>query len=199
MATEKQIDANRENAKKFTGTGDVSPCLSRQEPVARNASGQGKAIASQNSRPHNHLAQSILLASENGKRFCNHVARFHREFRPEGPTERTLVDMMAVARWRMLRMANLEAAGLGHEYRQLPNHPDSALDAPTRATRASRSLADTSRTLDLIGRAEARLRSQFDSAFGRLTRLRAEAARQFNPDHLVPPRPNPATNPIPAP
>ena len=58
MATETQIDADRENVKKSTGTGDASPCLSRQEPVARNASGQAKGIASQNSRRHHHLAQS---------------------------------------------------------------------------------------------------------------------------------------------
>ncbi len=183
MATEKQINANRENAKKSTGP---------RTP-------EGKAIASQNSRRHHNLARSILLATENGKRFCNHVERFHREFRPEGPTERALVDMMAVARWRMLRMANLEAAGVDHEFKQLRDQTACDLDAPTRATLAYRSLVDASRTLDVLGRAEARLQRQFDSAFDRLARLRAEAARQSSPDDLLPPRHNPATNPIPEP
>ena len=49
-----------------------------------------------------------LVAAKNGKRFRNHVVHFHREFSPAGATKRALVDTIADARYRTLRMATLD-------------------------------------------------------------------------------------------
>src|SRR4051812_19605418 len=103
MATDKQIAANRANALKSTGP---------RTP-------EGKATCSQNASRHHRLAESTLYASENAKRFYAFVERFYREFQPRGTTERNLVDTMAAARWRILRMSSLEAAGIDREVRVL--------------------------------------------------------------------------------
>ena len=154
MATEKQIAANRANAAKSTGAKTLA----------------GKAVVSRNAVRHNLLAKSFVLKSECPARFKTFVESFYAEFNPSTPSETALVDTMATARWRLIRMSNLEAAIIDHEY-DLAN--DSAdLATPTRATLAYRRVADAGRSIELMNRAETRLQYQFNSAFDRLQRLR---------------------------
>lgn len=167
MATEKQIAANRENSKRSTGP--------RTLP--------GKKICAQNARRHRHLTEAVLLSTENPRRFHAFVERFYREYHPQGPTQQALVDMMATARWRLLRMVNLEGAGVDKQYDQLrgaENQQDTAAPPSVRtsATEAYSSIVDNSRTLDVLNRLEARLQRQFDSAFDRLRQLRLDRDRQ---------------------
>src|ERR1035438_4118205 len=100
MATEKQIAANRVNSAKSTGPHTLI----------------GKAVSSQNRARHNLLAKSFVLKSECPERFEAFVESFYAEYNPSTPTETALVDTVATARWRLIRMSNLEAAIIDHEY-----------------------------------------------------------------------------------
>jgi hypothetical protein len=153
MASKKQIAANRANAGKSTGP---------RTP-------EGKAVSSQNASRYDLLAKSFVLRSECPARFQTFIDSFYAEFNPATATEAELVDTMATARWRMIRMSNLEAAIIDHEYGA---EPDSALTTPARATLAYRRATDSGRSIELMNRAESRLQQQFNSAYDRLRRIR---------------------------
>ena len=169
MATENQIAANRLNSQKSTGP---------RTP-------EGKARSSQNAVRHGILARGLVLRTEDPAQFQALVDGFYADFQPTGVTELTLVDIMIGARWRMLRVSNFETAGLDLQFEQF-RHSDAAAGLPPEATTAMRashawqSLGKSSGALDLMGRTEARLQRQFDSAFDRLQFLWAAKAR--NPD-----------------
>jgi hypothetical protein len=153
MATEKQIAANRVNSAKSTGPHTLI----------------GKAVSSQNRARHNLLAKSFVLKSECPERFEAFVESFYAEYNPSTPTETALVDTMATARWRLIRMSNLEAAIIDHEYGLDSDSAD--LTTPARATLAYRRATDSSRSIELMNRAETHLQHQFNSAFDRLRLL----------------------------
>src|ERR1022692_1011428 len=157
MATDKQIKANQRNAKKSTGP----------------RTSAGKARCAQNGARHSQLAKSVLLRSECPKRFTTFVATFYSEHGPTTATEYALVDTMASARWRIIRLTNLEAATVDTEYpTDLPASPSGETDIPALVAMAyCRALAD-SRSLGHMNRAEARLQRQFDSALKSLHELR---------------------------
>ena len=144
MATKRQIAANRANAK---STGPKTP--------------EGKAVSSQNASRYDLLAKSFVLLSEYPARFQTFIDSFYAEFNPSTPTEIELVDTVATARWRMIRMSNLEAAIIDHEYGV---EPDSALTTPARTT-------DSGRSIEIINRAESRLQQHFSSGYDRLRRI----------------------------
>ena len=158
MATDKQIEANRSNSTKSTGP----------------RTDAGKTQSARNGRRFNALAESILLQSENSSRFFNFARRLNLEYQPQGPTERTLLDMMITARWRLLRLVNLEAASVDQEYDLLRDQgtafagsPESLI--PRRASQAFRNICAQSRSLNVLNSMESRLQRQFDSALDRLT------------------------------
>jgi hypothetical protein len=105
---------------------------------------EGKAVSSQNASRYDLLAKSFVLRSECPARFQTFIDSFYAEFNPATPTEAELVDTMATARWRMIRMSNLEAAIIDHEYGV---EPDSALTTPARATLAYRRATDSGRSI----------------------------------------------------
>ena len=76
---------------------------------------------------------------------------------------------MIAALWRMLRVSNLETAGIDLQYEQF-RHSAASAGLPPEATTAMRasyawqSMGKSVGALDLMGRTEARLQRQFDSA-----------------------------------
>jgi hypothetical protein len=88
---------------------------------------------------------------------------FHNELQPHNEIEQALIDMMATARWRQMRLWGIERAAITQE----------TLDTPARAALAFRHLADNSRSLDLINRYETANSRLFFRALQRLTSLRA--------------------------
>jgi hypothetical protein len=156
MATDKQIEANRINA--LLSTGPRTP--------------EGKAIVSRNAVRHDLLSRAFVLESECTQRFETLVDSFYSEYQPTTPTEAALVEDMATARWRLLRLTNLEVSAIDHAY----SDGDSALSVPVRTMLAYRSAADSGRSLELMSRAEARLQIQFTNALDSLRRLRRAAA-----------------------
>jgi hypothetical protein len=155
MATDKQIEANRANSRRSTGP---------RTP-------EGKAASSRNAVRHDLLARAFVLQSECPERFETLVDSFYAEYRPVTATEAALVEAMATARWRLLRLSNLEISAVDHAYAD----GDSALSIPVRTLLAYRSAADTGRSMELMSRSEARLQIQFNNALDRLRRLRRVA------------------------
>jgi hypothetical protein len=170
MATDKQITANRANAQKSTG------------PRTKGIDG-----APGRSRRHSTLAESVLLESENPERFFVLASRFYAEYLPKGPTQRALVDTMITARWRLMRISNLEAACVDQEYRLLRNSENDDFTIPMRAQQAYGKSLRESRTLEALGRMEARLQRQFEGAVDRLKNLLASRNdAEMPPFNLVP-------------
>jgi len=127
----------------------------------------GKAISSQNRVRHGLLARTIVLKGESYRRFSTLLNRLRGQLQPEGPIETALVDTMAACCWRRMRLWSLEKAAINNEVQ----NNALATDPPTQVALAWRSLSDTGRSLDLLGRYEARLDSQYDRAVRRLEQL----------------------------
>jgi hypothetical protein len=96
MATAKQIQANRNNAKKSTGP--------RTE--------EGKARVAQNALKHGLLAGDAVLPGEDPAEFEAQLAALEADIQPVGALERELVRQIADAQWRMRRLSRLETAYL---------------------------------------------------------------------------------------
>jgi len=161
MATDKQIQANRENARHSTGP--VTP--------------EGKARVSQNAVTHGMLTRAIILQNESGDRFRELLESLVDEHQPEGPTENMLVETIAAARWRQLRLLSIETATMDHELDRQKEPATlaefAALSTDKRASLAFRLLAaDRGNAIDLMNRYESRLDRQIRSAEERLFRLR---------------------------
>jgi hypothetical protein len=96
MATIKQIDANRQNARKSTGP---------RTP-------EGKARVSKNAITHGFTSRDIVIPGESQESFDALHAGFLESFRPTDAFEESLVLQMAIAQWRTLRLVRGEAAYL---------------------------------------------------------------------------------------
>ena len=160
MASERRILANRANAAKSTGP--TSPA--------------GKQKSSRNSRRHGMLARTIVLDGESLTRFTALLATLKEELQPQTGIESALVESMAVARWRQMRLWGMEKAGIAYEIQKQESSSDSQdtmeRDAPTRVALAFRALSDHSRSLELMNRYETRYDRQYGRALERLIRLR---------------------------
>jgi len=161
MVSDKQVLANRENSLKSTG-----PRTKR-----------GKAKSALNARRNGLLSKSVLLRCECPRRFQGYVTSFYDEYKPETATEVALVNMMAAAHWKLMRMSHFESVNIDAEYvkQQEPAVVPADFGAADRAGLAYREVANNSRVLDLVARKEGLLQRQFDSAFKSLFKLRASA------------------------
>ncbi|HKI97053.1 MAG TPA: hypothetical protein VKB51_01140 [bacterium] len=93
MATDKQIEANRRNAKKSTGP--------RTE--------EGKAKSAQNARKHGLTSRRMVLADEDAAEFEQLRRNLHAELCPETQLEVLIVNRIAAVQWRLARVPALEA------------------------------------------------------------------------------------------
>jgi len=103
MASKRQIEANRENAKKSCGP--------------RTA--EGKAISSMNALKTGVFAKYLLLPDDNADEFGRLRVDVHREWQPLGATETSLVERLVALLWRQRRIYRAES-GLFTMYRQCP-------------------------------------------------------------------------------
>ena len=93
MATPAQINANRANALKSTGP----------------RSAEGKSASRFNALKHGIDAASIVIPGEDPADYDALVAAYHRDFRPESPSETFHVDTMLRADWQKRRLQRVEA------------------------------------------------------------------------------------------
>jgi hypothetical protein len=92
-ATEAQIKANRQNAKKSTGP----------------TSAQGKAASSRNGLTHGLSANKHILLDEDPEEFLLLLKDLYDRFRPVGLAEEKLVQRIANDQWRLDRAIPMEA------------------------------------------------------------------------------------------
>ena len=94
MASEKQLRANRENAKRSTGPKSVT----------------GKTLSRMNACKHGLTAESIVIGDEDPRAFDLLRAQLEADHNPRPGIERELVERMAVIMWRIRRVPVFEAA-----------------------------------------------------------------------------------------
>lgn len=166
-ASSKSSAANRANAARSTGP----------------ATPEGKLKSSQNAVKHGLLARSIVLEGEVLDRFTALLDSLIALFEPRTCVESALVENMAVARWRQMRLWGMEQAGMAQEMRKQALRPGNeetnaeaaALDAPTRSAIAFRTLCDHSRSLETFNRYETRFERQYFRSLDRLEKMRAKS------------------------
>ena len=93
MASPAQIAANRANAQKSTGPRSV----------------EGKSASRFNALKHGIDAASIVIPGEDPADYDALAADYHRDFRPESPSETFHVDTMLRADWQKRRLQRVEA------------------------------------------------------------------------------------------
>ena len=92
--TEKQLRANRRNAKRSTGP----------------RSDQGKRRVARNAITHGVFARELLLPDENREQFLELRDGLIDSVKPQNALELTLVDQMFAAQWKVLRAQRAERA-----------------------------------------------------------------------------------------
>jgi hypothetical protein len=140
--------------------------------------------SSSNSTTHGIFTSAVVLRNENNQEFLALEREYTEHYSPLGPSERKLVEEMAVCEWRQRRVwatetagidlqMDLDAPGLEKEFEQL--------DEPVRAAIAIKNLADNSSFLELMHRYETRFSRQYDRALRRLLDLQDRRSRQPEP------------------
>jgi hypothetical protein len=97
VTTEKQIIANRENAKKSTGPKDSS-------------------LTKLNALKYGILSQEIILKGERKKELEELGKGIRQELAPQGELELVLVDRIVTSIWRLKRALRVETALVSYEY-----------------------------------------------------------------------------------
>jgi hypothetical protein len=162
MATEKQVQANRNNAKKSTGP----------------RTGEGKARASQNALKHGLLANGAVLPGEDPVEFEAQLAALEDAIQPGDALEHELVRQIADAQWRLRRLSRLETAYL---IAALDNTRDIEAVRHPRPLHYSEeentlmlgyTLMGRTQTLANLARYDAHLGRRFERAIQQIARLR---------------------------
>ena len=96
MRTEKQINANRQNAKKSSGP---------RTP-------KGKTRTAQNALKHGLLAQDSVIPSEEAADFDNHLTAIEDSYLPRNRVEKEIVRQIADVMWRMQRLSRIESSAI---------------------------------------------------------------------------------------
>ena len=125
------------------------------------------------------LARSVLLEGESVDRFCELLASLHADFQPSSGIESSLVESMAVARWRQLRVWAIEKSGIDFEMERQGHESDG--DPATHAAIAFRTLSEKSRLLDLLNRYEAQCSREYHRSLKALMDLSKRSHRDYDP------------------
>src|SRR5580658_9794045 len=88
------------------------------------------------------LSTTVVLKGESTDRFLGLLGALLKEFQPQTPFEESLIENMAVARWRQMRIWGMEKAGMEHEMRRQAEISSSREDTATRSALAFRTLSD---------------------------------------------------------
>jgi hypothetical protein len=168
MPTQKQIAASRANGACSKG------------PVTEI----GKSHSSRNSARHGLLARTVVLEEESVERFHELLAVLTDEYQPRTSTELTLVETMAVARWRQLRIWGMQKTALDRG--MAFQNPDDGPPA-VRAVLAFQNSPDSSCAADLLLRYEIAFDRQFTRALACLTTLQSKPAphQPYHPGAFV--------------
>jgi len=92
MSTEKQLEANRQNAEKSTGP----------------KTAEGKVVAKLNAVRHGLLSKELLVPREDKGALQEFSNRLREELRPQGALEELLMVRIVAAAWRLQRILRFE-------------------------------------------------------------------------------------------
>ena len=155
--SEKRLAANRANAAKSTGP--------------RTAI--GKHNSSRNGTKHGLLSNAILVDGESRAHFVEILNTLENDYQPADHTERTLIQAMAVAEWRRLRLWTVETAGINQEQRLQSDSTRG--ESPAICTLlAIRACAADTGILNTLRRYEVQFDNQYNRALDRLLRVRSQ-------------------------
>jgi hypothetical protein len=169
MRSNKQIQASKTN-------GALS-----QGPTTE----KGKRNSSRNSTRHGLLSQTVVLEEESTDRFLELHAAYMDEFQPRTASQVSLVETMAVARWRQLRVWGAQKTAMDRDM----SLQDPSVGPPSvRALLALRGSPESSCPPEVLLRYEIAFDRQFSRALTRLLTLQAQpSARQTAPYHPASP------------
>jgi hypothetical protein len=176
MATEKQIQANRNNAKQSTGP--------RTE--------EGKAHVSQNALKHGLLARDAVLPGEDPAEFAAQLTALEDDIRPTDALEHELVRQIADAQWRMRRLTRLEtgylAAALDQTRRFIQKcHPEQLQPGHEGETLLLGSaILNRTQALAHFARYDAHLGRRFERAIHQIAQLRDAREKRGKAGSIAP-------------
>src|SRR5213080_2826562 len=168
MSSQQQIEANRLNAQKSTGT----------------STPEGRAAVSLNGLKYGLYAETLILPGEDPAEFDALLDRFHDEHQPATTTEEAFVSQIVMATWRRARIQRMEVAFYRNEHKNSIRHDEwyRDLDDTGRLALIASRDAASKRLLDSFSRQEARLERAIKSAVHELRRCRADRRAPDNPE-----------------
>jgi hypothetical protein len=139
---------------------------------------EGKARSSANSRRHGLASASILMDGESEEDFQLLRADFLNQFHPRTAVETDLVDVMAIARWRLRRLLAIEAHLFDQEILDLKDQikyrsKARVMEQEDRMALAFQMLGDNGNSLTLLLRYEGSLNRSYDKALKQLLLLQS--------------------------
>lgn len=158
MASTAQKNANRANAQHSTGP--VTP--------------EGKMRSSWNATRHGLTGQVVIATEEDRIAFDQHCAGFFHDLKPQGATEKHLVQIVASKVWQMHHADSMLQSiyALGQD--ALADKIDVEHPQVHDALTAGMFTMENAKQLDLIGRYAARLQRDFRAALKDLEILQAQ-------------------------
>ena len=139
---------------------------------------EGKARSSANSRRHGLASASILMDGESEEDFQLLRADFINQFQPQTAVETDLVDVMAIARWRLRRLLAIEAHLFDLEIRERKDQiklrsKQKPMEQEDRLAFVFQRLGDQGNSLTLLLRYEGSLNRSYDKALKQLLLLQS--------------------------
>ena len=139
---------------------------------------EGKTRSSLNSRRHGLASASILMDGESAEDFQQLRADYLNQFQPQTAVETDLVDVMAIARWRLRRLLAIEAhlfdleilsrkSEIQYRSKQKP------MEQEDRLAFVFQTLGDNGNSLTLLLRYEGSLNRSYDKALKQLLLLQS--------------------------
>ena len=163
--SQKQLDANRENAK-----------------LGGPKTQEGKDASKYNALKHGLLAKTVVITTgpnpEDPQQFYSILAALQKRLLPQGPLENILVEKMAVSYWRSQRACREEADVFARE----PQNP--IINIKPDLFKNQRPSLDEDK-LDCLLRYEGAIERQFYRAMHQLERLQRLRAGQMIPAPIV--------------
>ena len=164
MASPAQLAANRANAKKSTGPRTV----------------EGKQRASMSALQHGLAAQTVVLPHEDSLAYDDMRMSLYNQHEPATPDECMLVDQLAAAWWRTVRVRQIETDMLDLQIQTLNNaHPKKGKSKTSdRQALAVRFITEDEKDFRNFMRYDAAIERAFYRALNNLQKLQAARRRQ---------------------
>ncbi len=152
--------------------------MSQAKAAAARANG---ARSAQNATKHGLNSSVVVLAHESQDEYAELLADYLVRFQPAGSAEVDLVHEIAANRWRMRRIVRMESAIFDAQMDRL-EQASPGLAPSTIELQAFEALAQNSKSLNMLGRYENRLRRSYEKALKELREPQSKRQEQNEPN-----------------